>query len=105
MDNQQSQNKMENKGWICLYRKLLDSPIMTCNDPYLLKLWVYILLRVNHKQARLMFNGKELTLEAGQGIFGLNQIVRDLTGLMNEKKSQFKKFKTIFYRKLKILKL
>ncbi len=91
------------QGWIKLYRKLLDNPIMTSNDSYLLQLWLYILLSVNHEDKRILFNGREITVKKGSGIFGLNQIVRDLTKLKNENKANFKNFKNLYYRRLKIL--
>lgn len=97
------QTIQENSGWICLHRKLLNSPVYTTGDPYLLQLWIYILLKVNHQDKRFLFNGKEVIVKKGSGIFGLNQIVRDLAGLKSENTKNFKKMKTIYYRKLKIL--
>jgi len=95
---------MDNQGWIKLYRKLLDDPIMTSGDSYLLQLWIYILLKVNYIEKRFIFNNKEMIIHKGQGIFGLNQIVKDCTIYKYENTSIFKKFKTIYYRRLKILK-
>lgn len=94
---------MGNYGWIKLHRKILDNPIFTSKDSFLIQLWLYILLSVNHKPKRLLFNKKEMVIESGQGIFGLNQIVKDCTNLKKEDSSKFKKYKTIYYRRLKIL--
>jgi hypothetical protein len=91
---------MEN-GWIKTYRKIVYNPIF--KDEHLLQLWMYILLSVNHKKTKIIFNKKEIVLMPGSGVFGLNQIVSDLKNLNNPKNSKFKKYKTIYYRKLKIL--
>ncbi len=91
---------MEN-GWIKLYRKIIDSSIF--QDEHALQLWIYILVSVNHKEKKILFNKEEIIIKPGSGIFGLNQIVSDLKNLTNIKKSKFKKFKTIYYRKLKLL--
>src|SRR3990167_2955055 len=90
-------------GWIKLHRKIIKNLIFTNKDNYLIQLWVYILLSVNHEEKRIIFNEKELVIKAGEGIFGLNQIVRDCTGLQKIDSPKFRKFKTIYYRKLKIL--
>ena len=90
-------------GWIKLHRKILENPIFTSKDAYLAQLWIYLLLSVNHKSKRFLFNGEEISLEAGQGVFGLNQIVKDCKGLQREKTPKFRKYKTIYYRKLKLL--
>lgn len=88
-------------GWIKLHRKILDSVVY--QDSHLLQLWVYILLKVNSRPKKFLFNQKEMILEPGQGIFGLNQIVKDLTKLRDEDRANFKKFKTTYYRRLKLL--
>jgi len=92
---------MRNDGWVRIYRKILDSGVM--QDEYLFQLWIYILLSVNHRQTKIIFNGKEIVLKPGSGIFGLNSIVTELKNLKNPKTPKFKKFKTIYYRRLKIL--
>jgi hypothetical protein len=55
-------------GYIKLHRKLLDNPIM--EKPELLQLFIYCLLRANHKPERLIFNGVEMVVNAGQFITG-----------------------------------
>jgi len=52
-------------GWIKLHRKLIDNPIM--KDPELLQLFVYCLLRANHKE-KSIFHGNTL-IEIGRGEF------------------------------------
>jgi hypothetical protein len=87
--------------WLKLFRKLGESSIF--EDEYLLQLWIHILISVNYKKKKLIFNGKEIIVLPGSGIFGLNQIVTDIKKITNQKTKKFKKFKTIYYRKLKIL--
>jgi len=94
---------MENQGWIKLHRKILEHPIFTSGDSYLIHLAIYLLLKVNHEDKRILFNGQEIVIKRGQGIFGLNQLVKELTPYKNENSRNFKKFKTIIYRRLKIL--
>ena len=93
----------ESSGWVKLYRCFLQHPISTSGDIHLFKLAIYVLLKVNHKENKFPFAGKEMVIPAGSGIFGLNQIVRDLTGYQSEKSKKFKKFKTLYYRKLQTL--
>lgn len=88
-------------GWVKLYRKIKDSSIF--QDEYTLQLWIYILVSVNHKKKKFLFNNEEMVINPGSGIFGMNQIVSDLKNLNNPNKPKFKKFKTIYYRKLKLL--
>jgi len=94
---------MSNQGWIKLHRKMLDNPIMTSGDSYLLQLWIHLLLSVNAIEKRFLFNGDEMLLRPGQGIFGLNQIVKDCTIYKDDTTTNFKRCKTIYYRRLKIL--
>ncbi len=93
----------EKQGWVKVHRKILDSTVFSAKDTYLLQLWIYILLNVNHQDKKFLFNGKEMTVKKGSGIFGLNQIVKDLSKEKKEESKKFKKLKTIYYRRLKIL--
>jgi len=92
-------------GWIKLHRKILENPIFTSNDSYLIHLWIYILLSVNHKEKKVLFNQKEFVIKKGSGIFGLNQMVKDLTIYKKENSKNFKRMKSIYYRRLKTLAL
>lgn len=60
-------------GYIKLYRKLLDNPIV-CKDPDHLAVWIYLLLNATHKQKKMMFEGKVITLNPGQLITGRKSI-------------------------------
>lgn len=63
-------------GYISLHRKLLDNPIFY--KPVYLQVWCYILLRVNHKDSEIIWNGEKKTIKAGSGIFSQKKISEDL---------------------------
>jgi hypothetical protein len=56
------------EGWIKLYRKSLKSAVF--QSPRLLQVWCFCLLRANHKQTKILFEGEEITLKPGQFITG-----------------------------------
>lgn len=91
------------QGWIKLHRKFLQNSIFRARDPLLIQLTVYILLKANHRQEKVLINDTEVIVNAGQGIFGIFQIVKDLTGLEREGSREFKRFQSLYYRRLKIL--
>ena len=68
----------EDETWIKLYRKFIKNPIF--KDSPSVHLWVYLLLKANHKSNRFLFNKKEITAKRGQLITGLNKISKD-TGI------------------------
>jgi len=68
-----------------------------------MKLVIYVLLKVNHRANRILFAGKEMTISAGSGIFGIDQIVRDFTGLQRKKSKKYQKFRILYYRRLQTL--
>ena len=55
-------------GWIKLHRKILDNPIFLKPDLY--QLFSYCLLRANHNETKIIWNGKEVVLEKGSFITG-----------------------------------
>jgi len=59
-------------GWIKLHRKLIENPIFT-NSEYL-HVWIYCLLRANHTEKEVFFNGSKVCLKPGQFITGRKQI-------------------------------
>jgi uncharacterized phage protein (TIGR02220 family) len=69
-----------NQGYIKLYRRLLDSRVF--QNEGLLKVWVWCLLRANHKGAWVNVKtgkgAKEVWIEPGQFIFGRKSAARDL---------------------------
>lgn len=68
----------KNKGYIKLHRKLLDNPF--CSKPHYGWLWVFLLLKANHKENSFLWNGEKKTLKAGQFITGRTQLSEE-TGI------------------------
>ena len=67
---------MSDCGWIKLYRSILNNPFMRSVD--VLGTWVYILLNVAYQPEDVVFEGKRITLQPGQGIFKLRQMAKEL---------------------------
>lgn len=65
---------MENLGYVKLYRKLLENSC--CNKPNYAWVWVFMLLRANHKTSKIIWNGKEEMLKPGQFITGREELSR-----------------------------
>jgi DnaD/phage-associated family protein len=64
------------EGWISLHRKLIENPIFL--KPDLLQLFIYCLLRANHKPNKIIFNGKEMIIKRGQFITGREVLSKEL---------------------------
>ena len=64
-------------GYVKIYRKLLDNPIITKDADYL-AVWIYLLLNATHKEIDALFKGKRITLQPGQLITGSKAISRKL---------------------------
>ena len=56
------------KGWIKLHRQSLDSAVF--QNANLWQVWCFCLMRANHKPNKIIWNGRESILEAGQFITG-----------------------------------
>jgi hypothetical protein len=67
-----------NEGWIKLHRKIIENPIF--KDSEACHLFVYLLLKANHKTNRFPFNRNEVRVERGQLITGVRKISHD-TGI------------------------
>jgi hypothetical protein len=63
-------------GFIKLYRKLLENPIM--KQPELLQLWIYCLLKANHEPDKIIFNNSEIIIARGQFLTGRFILAKDL---------------------------
>ena len=63
-------------GWIKLHRKLLENPIF--ENAFLLQIFIYCLLRANHKDNEMIWNGKTEVIKAGSFITGRVQMAKDL---------------------------
>ncbi len=59
---------MSNQGWIKLHRKILDNPIFGSEKG--LKIWIWCLLRANHKGECAYIGRNKVCVETGSFIFG-----------------------------------
>ena len=66
----------DEKGWIKIHRSIFRNPWML--RPNVLAVWMYILGRVNWRPTDVVFEGKRITLQPGQGIFKVLEIAADL---------------------------
>jgi DnaD/phage-associated family protein len=66
-----------NNGYIKLYRKILDNPIVM-KDTECLAVWIYLLLNATHKEKSVMFKGKRIALKPGQLITGIISISKKM---------------------------
>lgn len=64
------------KGWICLYRDLLDDPIWLCSTNEQKVILVTLLLMANHDSNQWEWNGKKFEVQAGQFITSLPSIAK-----------------------------
>ncbi len=72
------------EGFILLHRKLLENAIFYKPDYF--QVWIYILLRVGHKEKDIIWNGQKKKLNKGSGIFSQRKISQELgiaTGTVN----------------------
>ncbi len=60
-------------GWIKVYRKMLDNPIITKDSDYI-AVWLYLLLNATHTKYDTLFKGKRITLLPGQLITGRKSV-------------------------------
>lgn len=56
------------QGWIKLHRKILDNVVF--QNANLFQVWCWCLMRANHTETKILWNGKEVTLNTGQFISG-----------------------------------
>ena len=63
---------MTENGWIKIHRSIWDNPWMY--KPYVYDIWSYILCHVNYQPAEVIFEGKRITLNPGQGLFKLREM-------------------------------
>ena len=60
------------KGWIKLHRQLIDH--WAFEDPVILKTWIYLLLKVNHEDKKILLGGDLVTVKTGQTITSIRQL-------------------------------
>lgn len=63
-------------GFIQLHRKLLENPIL--KKPGLLQLFIYCLLKANHKTNEFIFNDETIKIERGSFLTGRKILSKDL---------------------------
>ena len=63
-------------GWVKIHRSMWKNPWMF--RPNVLAVWVYILCHVTHQKTDVVFEGKRITLEPGQGLFKMRQVAQRL---------------------------
>lgn len=68
-------NKMD-RGWIKLWRKILDNGLM--QDHKTFSLWIWILLNVTHKKIKYRAYGKEIELLPGQRVISYRPLAEEL---------------------------
>lgn len=66
---------MQNNGFIKLYRKILDNPVI-CKDSDYFTVWIYLLLNATHAEYDVVFKNERITLKPGQLITG-RKIIAD----------------------------
>jgi len=68
---------MNDNGYVKLYRKTLNNPIV-CKDSEHLSIWCYLILNATHKKINALFKGEKITLLPGQLITGRKIISKAL---------------------------
>lgn len=68
---------MENNGYVKIYRKLLENPII-CKDSDYFSVWIYLLLSATHTEYDTIFKNERITLKSGQLITGRKVIAEKL---------------------------
>lgn len=71
----QKRGRGDMQGWIKLHRKLLENPIF--NDPHLLKLWIYCLLKATHKERKQIVGKQIVELKPGQFVTGRFSLAKE----------------------------
>ena len=66
------------EGWIRLYRKIQDCLLWDSKEEAFDRrsAWIDLLLLANHKDKRVMFRGKAVTVKCGQRITSLHQLAK-----------------------------
>jgi|APSaa5957512576_1039674.scaffolds.fasta_scaffold52951_2 hypothetical protein len=70
-----------NKGWVCLHRKLLESPVWTNHN--VARFWLWCLMKATHTQHIQTVGYQEVALEPGQFVFG-RKVAAEQTGLTQQ---------------------
>lgn len=81
---------IENEGWISLHRKTLKNPVLEKN-PEALYLWIYLLLKANHKDNPVRVGLQTIVVHRGQHLTG-RKTLAERTGIQESKIERLLKF-------------
>jgi len=66
---------MSNIGWIRLHRQITDCWVWDDDEPYTkAQAWIYLLMIVNHTEAKTYFDGDIITVNTGQRITSIRKL-------------------------------
>lgn len=65
-----------NNGYIKLYRKTLENPIVNKDNDYF-KVWIYLLLNATHKNMKVLFGNTTIELKPGQLVTGRERLAKE----------------------------
>ena len=66
---------MTEKGWITLHRKIEDNWIWNDKEPFDKRsAWIDLILKANHKNKKLLYNGKLIEVERGSRITSMKKL-------------------------------
>ena len=68
------------KGWVKLYRSVLNNPVVMKSEHHFC-VWIILILLAAGKSRKALFNGKEITLRPGEIVTGRDEIAGMLKGL------------------------
>lgn len=72
------ENQTTNKGWVSIYRKILENPISS--KPDYLSVWLHLLLMANHSETHFIWNNKKQIILPGQLLTGRKKLSK-ITGV------------------------
>ena len=64
------------EGFIKIHRKIMESSVWKNTD--IIAVWLWCLLRANHKDTKVPFNGDDIELKSGEFITGRNKATEEL---------------------------
>ena len=59
------------EGYIKIHRKIMDSTVW--KNPTTITVWLWCLLKANHKECKFSFNGKDIELKPGEFVTGIDK--------------------------------
>ena len=62
-------------GWVMLHRKIRECSIWDSDEPFDMRsAWIDLVMMVNFEDKRTVFNGKAITVKAGQRITSIRKL-------------------------------